>query len=82
VNPVTVGDNHEADVTWLAADGNDGEPTAMKRVRRIGNCHVLGKLPRPVVERGINVLARSTLWTTHDCASFSSDGYAMVWCYA
>ena len=41
----------------------------MKRVRRIGDRHLLGKLPRSVVEGGINVMARSTPWITLICGN-------------
>jgi hypothetical protein len=49
------------------ADRQDGEASAEQRMRRIGYLDLVGSLIRRVLEQGIVLLSRSTLWIMPIC---------------
>ena len=78
---VTIGDEDVAGTVRLVADGKDREATPEERVCWVRHLDVFRQGRRRVVERGINVLVRSTLWTTSGCVSLSNSGCATACCY-
>lgn len=66
----------------LPTDGKDREATSEERVFRIRYLDLVRLRRGRVVERGINMLARLTLWIMAICERFSDFGCVTVCCCA
>jgi hypothetical protein len=61
---VAIGNQDEARVVWLVADGENSETTPAERVSRIGHLDLFRRLRNWVVDRGINKRSRSIVLHT------------------
>jgi hypothetical protein len=62
-------------------DRQDLKASAVQRMGGVGHLDLFGIGRRWVVEGGIMLLSRSTIWITLICGSFYGTGYATGCCY-
>ncbi len=79
---IAVSHEDEARTVGLVADRQNGETVSEERVRRIRHLDFVRRRRRRVVEGGINMSARSTLWIMDICELFSDSGCVTACCCA
>jgi hypothetical protein len=79
---VAVGDDDMAGTLRWMADGQDGEASPEQRMKRIGYLDLVRSRIRWVLEGGIKLLSRSTLWITLICGPFFGSGCVTGCCRA
>ena len=79
---VPIGHEDMAQALRRMADRQDGEASAVERVRGVGHLDFVGFGRRWVLEGGIMLGSRLTPWITATGGSFSGNGYATGCCCA
>jgi hypothetical protein len=75
-----VGHDDVAGALGRMADRQDREAAAVQRMGGVGHLDLFGIGRRWVLERGIMLLSRSTLWIMLVCEPFSGSEYVLGYC--